>query len=122
MMSFGNTALYVNENTEFEARRQQEIYAPSDGELLVQTIYSGVNPAGLVSVVVQNDPRFKMPFATPNQDVTIQVKGVPHPITIPARIADYERAWKAFQWAVTNYGVCFQLPSVEIVQGTAEEA
>lgn len=78
--------------------------------------------AELVSVVVQNDPRFKMPFATPNQDVTIQVKGVPHPITIPARIADYERAWEVLQWAVTNYGVCFQFPSVEIVQGTAEEA
>ena len=72
--------------------------------------------------LVQNDPRFKMLFATPNQDVTIRVKGVPHPITIPARIADYERAWKALQWSVTNYGVCFQLPSVEIVQGTAEEA
>lgn len=78
--------------------------------------------AELVSVIVQNDPRFKMPFATPNQDVTIQVKGVPHPITIPARIADYERAWEALQWAVTNYGVCFQFLSVEIVQGTAEEA
>lgn len=78
--------------------------------------------AELVSVVVQNDPRFKMPFATPNQDVTIQVKGVPQPITIPARIADHERAWRAFQWAVTKYGECFQLPSVEIVQGTAEEA
>lgn len=78
--------------------------------------------AELVSVVVQNDPRFKMPFATPNQDFTIQVRGVPHPITIPARRADYERAWKAFQWAVTNYGVGFQLPSVEIARGTAEEA
>src|SRR5699024_6163209 len=37
--------------------------------------------AELVSAVVQNDPRFKMPFATSNQDVTAQVKGVPHPIT-----------------------------------------
>lgn len=78
--------------------------------------------AELVSVVVQNDARFKMPLATTNRDVTIQPKEFPHPITIPARNADYERAWKAFQWAVTNYGVSFQLPSVEIVQATPEKA
>ncbi|KAK1139323.1 hypothetical protein N8T08_001094 [Aspergillus melleus] len=78
--------------------------------------------ATLVSVVVQQDPRFKMPLATPNSDVRIQLRGVPHPITIPARKADYERAWEAFQWVVAHYGAQFQFPSVEIFNGSAEDA
>ncbi|KAL4888831.1 chaperonin 10-like protein [Aspergillus ambiguus] len=78
--------------------------------------------AELVSVVVQQDPRFKMPFATTNSDVTLHVRGVPHPITIPARKTDYEHAWKAFQWAVVHYGSDFEFPSVEISKGSAEDA
>ncbi|KAE8137807.1 chaperonin 10-like protein [Aspergillus pseudotamarii] len=78
--------------------------------------------ANLVSVVVQRDPRFKMPFATPNRDSTIRVHGAPHPITIPARPSDYVRAWKALQWAVANYGAVFRFPSVDVVKGTAETA
>ncbi|RHZ56273.1 zinc-binding alcohol dehydrogenase family protein [Aspergillus thermomutatus] len=78
--------------------------------------------ATLVSVVVQEDPRFKMPLATPNLSVTVRPAGAPGSITIPARPADYERAWEAFQWAIKNYGICFRLPAVEVFQGTAEEA
>ncbi|GKZ16474.1 hypothetical protein AbraIFM66951_000298 [Aspergillus brasiliensis] len=78
--------------------------------------------ATLVSVVVQPDLRFKMPIATPNKDVVIKVPGVPYPITIPARPADYQRAWSALLWAVDHYGVQFRLPSVNVVEGTAEEA
>ncbi|KAI2882788.1 hypothetical protein CBS76997_3896 [Aspergillus niger] len=78
--------------------------------------------ATLVSVVVQSDSRFKMPIATPNSDVVIKVQEVPFPITIPARPADYQRAWRALIWAVEHYGVNFRLPSVGIFEGTAEEA
>ncbi|KAE8166893.1 chaperonin 10-like protein [Aspergillus tamarii] len=78
--------------------------------------------ANLVSVVVQRDPRFKMPFATPNRDVTIRVHGAPRPITIPARPSDYMRAWNALQWAVAHYGAGFHFPSVDVVNGTAETA
>ncbi|QMW40855.1 hypothetical protein G4B11_004135 [Aspergillus flavus] len=78
--------------------------------------------ACLVSVVVQRDPKFKMPIATPNRDCTIRVHGAPRPITIPARPSDYVRAWQALQWAVTNYGAGFQFPSVDVVSGTAENA
>jgi NADPH:quinone reductase-like Zn-dependent oxidoreductase len=92
---------------------------PSSAQLLAHCV---ADDADLVSVVVQRDPRFKMPFATTNSDVTIHVTGMPRPITIPARPHDHERAWRAFQWAVANYGKHFELPVVEIFNGTAEEA
>lgn len=78
--------------------------------------------ATLISVVVQQDPRFRMPFATPNRTVEIQLSGAPHSITIPARKADYDRAWEAFQWAVAHYGSHFEFPSVEVFSGSGEEA
>lgn len=78
--------------------------------------------ASLVSIVVQQDPRFRMPFATPNRTVAIQPPGFPHPITISARPKDYKRAWGAFQWVVGKYNVSFRLPQVDVFEGTAEEA
>jgi NADPH:quinone reductase-like Zn-dependent oxidoreductase len=78
--------------------------------------------AHLVSVVIQKNPRFKMPFATSNQEAILRVAGVSHPICIPARRSDYQHAWKAFQWAVENYGSRFRLPSVEVFTGSAEDA
>jgi len=76
----------------------------------------------LISVVFQSDPRFKMPFAAPNQDVTIELPGNPGTITIPARPEDYQRAREAFVWAIENYGVKFEMPMVKVFEGSAEEA
>ncbi|KAI9924285.1 hypothetical protein ASPWEDRAFT_174152 [Aspergillus wentii DTO 134E9] len=76
----------------------------------------------LLSVVVQRDPRFKMPLATTQDGVSLRIQGVPHPITIPARPDDAKRAWKAFQWAVGHYGQQFELPVVELFEGRAEDA
>jgi len=78
--------------------------------------------AVLASVVIQRDPRFKMPFATRSRDVTIRAPGVPHPITIPAQPAFARRAGKAFSWAVENYGAGFRMPAVEVFEGNAEQA
>jgi NADPH:quinone reductase-like Zn-dependent oxidoreductase len=78
--------------------------------------------AKLVSVVVQKDPRFVMPLATTNEDATLRLPNILHPITIPARKDDHQRAWSALQWAVRNYGSRFQLVSVEVFQGRAEDA
>ncbi|KAL3444248.1 chaperonin 10-like protein [Aspergillus insuetus] len=89
---------------------------PSSAQLMARCV---ADDAELVSVVVQKDPRFKMPFGTMNLDVTIHVTGTPRPITIPARREDYKRAWEVFQWAVANYGKRFELPVVEIFNGTA---
>ncbi|CEL03917.1 hypothetical protein ASPCAL05054 [Aspergillus calidoustus] len=92
---------------------------PSSAQLVAGCV---ADDAELASVVVQRDSRFKMPLATTNSDVTIHVTGAPGPITIPARRDDYKRAWGAFEWAVANYGKHFELPVVEIFNGTAEEA
>ncbi|CAL5866469.1 uncharacterized protein PFLUO_LOCUS677 [Penicillium psychrofluorescens] len=78
--------------------------------------------AVLVSVVVQKDPKFKMPLASANRHVVIKIPGSPHPITIPARPADHQRAWSVMLWAVERYGTEFRLPSVEVFEGPAEEA
>ncbi|KAL3471032.1 chaperonin 10-like protein [Aspergillus californicus] len=78
--------------------------------------------AKLASVVIQDDPRFEMPFATPNRDVTFQIGGVPRSITIPARPDDYQRVRKALQWVIANYNGHFLFPSVEVFEGTAEDA
>ncbi|KAJ5368995.1 uncharacterized protein N7496_008755 [Penicillium cataractarum] len=76
----------------------------------------------LVSVVVQKDPRFVMPLATTNEDVTLKIANIPHPIVIPARKEDHQRAWSALQWAVEHYGSRFRLVSVEVFQGRAKDA
>ncbi|KAJ5556012.1 chaperonin 10-like protein [Penicillium frequentans] len=76
--------------------------------------------AKLASVTIQNDHRFKLPFATPNRDVTFKMAGDPHPITIPARPDDYQRVRKALQWVIANYSGSFLFPSVEVFEGTAQ--
>ncbi|OJJ96269.1 hypothetical protein ASPACDRAFT_63725 [Aspergillus aculeatus ATCC 16872] len=78
--------------------------------------------ADLVSLVVQDDPRFRMPLATPNRDVTIKVAAVPRPVTIPARPADFERAWRVLEWVMRGYRVRFRLPRVEVFGGSAQDA
>jgi NADPH:quinone reductase-like Zn-dependent oxidoreductase len=76
----------------------------------------------LVSVVVQKDRRFRMPLAVTDEDVTLRIPGVPHPITIPARKEDHQRALTALQWAIENYGSRFRLVSVDVFKGRAEDA
>lgn len=76
----------------------------------------------LVSVVVQQDPRFLMPLAVTNEDVTLKIPGISNPITIPARKDDHQRAWAALQWAVNNYESRFRLVSVDVLKGRAEDA
>jgi hypothetical protein len=78
--------------------------------------------ATLVSVVVQKDRHFLMPLATTDEDVTLKIPNVPHPITIPARKEDHQRALSAFEWAVDNYGSRFRLVSVDVFKGRAEDA
>ncbi|ODM24056.1 hypothetical protein SI65_01646 [Aspergillus cristatus] len=78
------------------------------------------NDTILISVVFQDDPRFKMPFAAPGQDVTIELPGTPGRITIPARPEDYQHARNAFLWAIENYGVKFEMPMVKVFEESAE--
>ncbi|KAJ0416226.1 chaperonin 10-like protein [Aspergillus carlsbadensis] len=66
--------------------------------------------------------RFQMPVATTNSDFQIQPFGAPQPIAIPARPKDHLHAWKALEWAIDNYGTAFELPSVHVLEVTAEEA
>ena len=76
----------------------------------------------LSSVVLQQDPRFQMPVAMTKDDWEIHPPGAPGPVRIPARPQHHWHAWEALQWAAENYGKGFQLPSVEVFQGTGEEA
>ncbi|KAF3040770.1 hypothetical protein E8E12_009406 [Didymella heteroderae] len=78
--------------------------------------------ASLASVVLRKNRRFQFPVATTNNDFRIHPPGAPHPISISARPNDHWRAWKAVSWAITNYGDRFRLPSVNVLDVTAEEA
>ncbi|KAL3472720.1 chaperonin 10-like protein [Aspergillus californicus] len=78
--------------------------------------------AKLISVVLRNDERFKMPTATPHLDFRIHPAGLPHAITIPGRPEARQKAWAALLWAIENYGRLFKLPPVEVFRGSAEEA
>ncbi|RAH48818.1 alcohol dehydrogenase [Aspergillus brunneoviolaceus CBS 621.78] len=77
--------------------------------------------ADLVSLVVQDAPRFCVPIATPNRDVTVRVVKV-RPINISARPADFERAWRVLEWAIRGYGVRFRLPRDEVFGESTEDA
>ncbi|RSM00459.1 hypothetical protein CDV31_011783 [Fusarium ambrosium] len=74
------------------------------------------------STLFRESKQFKFPIATPNLDFTVQLAGMPHPLTVPARPADYEKAWKALAWAVENYGRAFRSVPVRVLDGTAEDA
>lgn len=90
----------------------------SSAEMMAQCLPSD---ATLVSTVVQNDPRFKTPWAACNRDLVFRINGV-HEVRVPAQPNSHWRAWNCLMWAVENYGVQFRLPSVEVFAGTAEEA
>ncbi|KAE8360942.1 chaperonin 10-like protein [Aspergillus caelatus] len=45
-----NTALYANENGELGARRDLPVPRPSDGEILIEVLFSGVNRSDITSV------------------------------------------------------------------------
>ncbi|PYH94362.1 alcohol dehydrogenase [Aspergillus ellipticus CBS 707.79] len=76
----------------------------------------------LASVLFQSDPRFLFPLSTPNVETSFQLKGMAHPVTLPPRVADWDRVRRAVRWAVENYGNGFRLPKVTVHEGTAAEA
>ncbi|KAF3045841.1 hypothetical protein E8E11_006891 [Didymella keratinophila] len=76
----------------------------------------------LASVVLRKSRRFQFPMATTNTDFRIHSPGAPQPISVPARPDDHWRAWKAVGWAIENYGNGFRLPTVNVLDVTAEEA
>ncbi|CCF40188.1 hypothetical protein CH063_02296 [Colletotrichum higginsianum] len=75
----------------------------------------------LLSVVKHQDTRYKMPLASANKDVTIRFGNGPV-FTIPARMEAWKKMETALAWAVRTYGTEFQLPSVEVFKGSAEDA
>ncbi|KAJ4350603.1 hypothetical protein N0V95_004607 [Ascochyta clinopodiicola] len=91
----------------------------SSAELILQTVDES---ASLASVIFRDDRRFMFPVATTNAAFRIQPPGVPQPIRVPARPDDHWRAWKAVGWAIRNYDAGFRLPSVSVLDVTAEEA
>ncbi|KAF4332440.1 alcohol dehydrogenase [Fusarium beomiforme] len=76
----------------------------------------------LASVVLRRDKKFKFPVAMTKDVFRIHPPGAPGPIDIPPRPTDHWKAWSALQWAVANYDTKFKLPSVSVLDVTAEEA
>jgi hypothetical protein len=95
------------------------VRTPSSADLVVQSVK---NLAAMLTSVTKFDGGFRMPVACTKDGWHIQPPGVPHVIDLPARPEDHWRGYKALQWVVENYGSRFELPKVEVFQGTAEEA
>lgn len=91
---------------------------PSSADLVAQS----VEDATVLASVIGRQERFKMPVAMTNDDWRIKLPGAVEPISIPARPASHWHAWKALSWVIENYGQMFELPSVRVVDATAEEA
>lgn len=93
--------------------------SPSSSDLVSQCVGES---AALSSVILRPDGKFRMPVATTKDPWRIQPPGAPGPIDIPARPDDHKKAWEALNWAVDNYGKRFELPSVSVLDITAEKA
>jgi NADPH:quinone reductase-like Zn-dependent oxidoreductase len=78
--------------------------------------------ATLACTTIAVSKRFKMPVAMTHLPFQIKPPGAPGVISIPARPADHWNVWKAFEWAIQNYGSAFELPAVEVIEATAEQA
>ncbi|KAF1939302.1 NAD(P)-binding protein [Clathrospora elynae] len=92
---------------------------PSSADMVAQSVK---NSAAILASVVKFDEGFQMPLALIKDGFHVHPLGAPHPISIPAQPERHWRAWEGFQWAVKNYGTKFKLPSVEVFDGTAEDA
>lgn len=77
--------------------------------------------AMILSVIPHQDKGYKMPLASANAPVKLQLGSGPV-VTYPARPEDFGRMWKALMWAVDNYGTEFSLPVVDVFKGSAEQA
>ncbi|KAJ4328916.1 hypothetical protein N0V84_000705 [Fusarium piperis] len=93
--------------------------AANSGDQLLQSIS---DRTVIASTLIRENKRFKFPLAMPHRDFTIHPPGTPHPVTIPARPADYDKAWKALSWAIENYGKSFRSVPVRVLDVTAEKA
>lgn len=76
----------------------------------------------VASVVFQQDKRFMFPSPGGKTAFKVTLPHNPQPIEIPARPAEYQRSVKALTWAIKHYRADFRLPSVEVFEGTAEDA
>ncbi|KAI0130006.1 zinc-binding oxidoreductase-like protein ToxD [Xylariales sp. AK1849] len=77
--------------------------------------------ATLLSVLDQTDPRFQLPLALKSIDIELKLPGKPQ-MTLPAQPKLQEVIWQGLKWAVDNYRTGFELPKVDVFEGSAEEA
>ncbi|KAK1982059.1 chaperonin 10-like protein [Colletotrichum cereale] len=77
--------------------------------------------ATVLSVVAHPGKQYKLPMASAATSFTFQL---PNGLTLsfPARPEAWERMRKALAWAVEKYGAQFELPEVDVFEGSAEEA
>ncbi|ETS87818.1 hypothetical protein PFICI_01646 [Pestalotiopsis fici W106-1] len=77
--------------------------------------------AKMASVREHKDPRFTLPFSSKSRDMAIELPGIGR-IMMPAQPQQQAQLWRGLLWAVENYGSRFSMPSVDIFEGTAEDA
>ncbi|KAK1573554.1 chaperonin 10-like protein [Colletotrichum navitas] len=77
--------------------------------------------ATILSVVVHPGKKYKMPMPSATASFTFRLSnGLVLPF--PARPEAWDRLSKALRWAIEKYGAEFELPEVDVFEGSAEEA
>lgn len=92
---------------------------PSSADMLARAVNS---PGAILASVTKFDGGFQMPLATTKDDWRFIPPGAPQPISIPGHPERHRNAWRALKWAIEHYNTRFLLPSVEVLEITAEEA
>ncbi|KAH7303398.1 hypothetical protein B0I35DRAFT_402497 [Stachybotrys elegans] len=72
-------------------------------------------------VTARFHPKYAMPLAMTEDDNTFELEHIGK-TTVPARREDAKRAQEALLWAVRNYGVRFELPVVNVLDSSLEDA
>ncbi|KAF2028718.1 GroES-like protein [Setomelanomma holmii] len=80
------------------------------------------NSDAVVACVTRFDGGVQMPLATTRNGWRIKPPTAPSTITLPSEPERHKRAWKGLQWAVENYGKGFELPVVDVLGRSAEDA
>ncbi|KAK2058668.1 GroES-like protein [Colletotrichum caudatum] len=75
----------------------------------------------ILSVVSNENPRFRMAIGSAATPFHFRLPNG-HVIDFPARPKVWETMTKALRWAVDRYGTEFEMPEVDVFEGSAEES
>ncbi|KAK1948717.1 GroES-like protein [Colletotrichum sublineola] len=100
----------------------REVAAKSDGTDSAAQMEACVDAdVPILSVVANANPRFKLPVGSAATSFQFRLPDG-HVLDFPARPKVWEIMTKALRWAIDKYGTEFEMPEVDVFEGSAEES